>query len=361
MPRPNILENDIIQILSSNYPLKVKDIHKELLSQSKKQSYKYTYKTVKRLVEQEILTQSPKGYKISDAYITKLRDLSTTISKNYNLGLNVFTSTIPLELITVFDNKKRDKVSKELQEVLEKASMKMLDEWFSAHYDPLEEEFTRLSTLVDFKDKKVLEIGFGTGRITAKIAKLAKKVIAIDKEKSFVTYCNKKFKRKNINFLQMDISELSKLKTTFDVIFLGWIGLHYSKDSLEILKNLFSLLNPGGKLVAIEAKTDSEYMEILNVLKGKDYQKINDKQMILKDQMCEIFGNIREERFDTYYEFPTFDKIEETFKIELIYEEAYVWSQKDSEKLAKFFKKRKDKRLRVGEGALILVSEKVIQ
>lgn len=341
----NKLSEEIITLLASSFPMTVREIEKALKNKGTDYSYKYIFKVVQELQDTNILIKKKLRYELNRKYILHLKLFSGLAAKNYKLNQNVFTDTMNSEVLNVFNTEEQEDLRAELMKVVDKRVLQKLAEWYAGYYDPEGNELKHILEVGKLKGKTVLELGCGTGRITFEIVKHAKHVTAIDKDVDYVKYCEniaKERRIKNLDVKGFDINNLSALKGQFDVIISGWAGLHYSEDVKGLVKSLYDRLKKGGTLIIIEAYPQSEYIDVLNLLRRKETDYILKKQKVLKDALFRTFGNMQEDLIPSYYRFPSFEKLEETFKIELHYEEGIVWTPKDTQKLKRFLKKKKD-------------------
>src|SRR3989344_4230687 len=58
------------------------------------------------------------------------------------------------------------------------------------------------------KEDTVLEVGPGTGNLTEKLAKKARKVIAIEKDRRLIESLKEKFKNTNVEIVESDVLKL---------------------------------------------------------------------------------------------------------------------------------------------------------
>ena len=65
------------------------------------------------------------------------------------------------------------------------------------------------------EDDVVLEIGPGTGNLTAKLAEKAKQVIAVEKDKRLIEELREKFKNKNVEIIEADILKFKIQNSNF--------------------------------------------------------------------------------------------------------------------------------------------------
>lgn len=103
------------------------------------------------------------------------------------------------------------------------------------------------SLLPSLKDKKVLDIGCGTGGFcrTAK-NEGASFVMGIDCSKNMLEVA-KRYKD-DITYLNLPMENLSKLNDKFDVI-TSSLAFHYVKDFDKLIYDISNLIKPGGELI----------------------------------------------------------------------------------------------------------------
>lgn len=106
------------------------------------------------------------------------------------------------------------------------------------------------SKLVDFKDKTVMEIGCGIGRITEFLSLNFKKVFAVDISEEMVKMGSDRLKdRINITFIANDGQQHPSIKdSTVDFVFSYIVFQHMSnkKVVVENLKEIKRILTPNG-------------------------------------------------------------------------------------------------------------------
>lgn len=129
------------------------------------------------------------------------------------------------------------------------------DSWDSEQYkknSSVQEELA-LNFINNYKfngNEKVLDIGCGDGRLSAKIAKKVPNgfVIGIDLSENMIN--GAKINHSNVVNLSFELSDALKFKSDkkFDLI-VSFSSFHWIEDKLNTLKNLFNLLTPNGKLI----------------------------------------------------------------------------------------------------------------
>jgi ubiquinone/menaquinone biosynthesis C-methylase UbiE len=91
--------------------------------------------------------------------------------------------------------------------------------------DPDGAEIQALDRLIDFTDKRVLEVGSGEGRLTWRYAGSARFVLGIDPEAESVELAEAAIPPElagRVSFSVLDAEELDEPPGTFDVAFLSW-------------------------------------------------------------------------------------------------------------------------------------------
>ncbi len=97
-------------------------------------------------------------------------------------------------------------------------------------------------------NKVVLEAGSGAGYGAEMLAKVAKKVYAIDVSKSAVRQSQRKYARKNLKFEIGDITNLNFYDKTFDLI-AAFETIEHVKDYNWAISEFRRVLKPGGLLI----------------------------------------------------------------------------------------------------------------
>lgn len=112
---------------------------------------------------------------------------------------------------------------------------------YNNHYSQSEEDFLDiLAKKYDQKDKRILDIGCGTGRFS-KLFKHAT-YVGLDFNKHFITFAKKKYAQKNINFITCDYKKINYTDLgVFDLILI-W-------GTFEDERNIFAQLEKIQRLV----------------------------------------------------------------------------------------------------------------
>jgi len=352
----NKLYTDIAIVLADYHSLTAKEIHEKLNKKGLFNSYQYIHKSLKSLEKYGFVSKMSAKYTLNLKYLTELKNFLIKASNQYDLDQNVFMQSVTGSLLKVFSKKEAESITKDIIKQINTKIMEKLDEWYSKYYDPEGTEIKTILEQTNFKGKKVLEIGCGTGRLTGQLAKPCKSVTAIDHNNDSIEYCQEKFKGKNnITFVHTSISELKNLPfKEYDIILSGWIGLHHAEHLPKIINKIHKLLAKNGTVILIEAYLDSEYVKILNLVRPKP-SKTREKQNELTSLLFKTFKTVDKKIVSTRYVFPSYEKLEETFKIELVYEEGGAWNDKDSKKLKKYVDEKNN--LEVGEAFMMWTSK----
>jgi ubiquinone/menaquinone biosynthesis C-methylase UbiE len=91
--------------------------------------------------------------------------------------------------------------------------------------DPERNESRYLHQFADFKDKRVLEIGCGEGRLTWQYAKAARSTVGIDLDRDglrIATFDRPSDLDTNVQFVQAKSEMLPFSKEKFDIALLAW-------------------------------------------------------------------------------------------------------------------------------------------
>lgn len=113
------------------------------------------------------------------------------------------------------------------------------------------------------KNKKVLEIGIGTGRIAVKVAPFCMTLTGIDISPKTIERAKENLKEyKNISFICDDFSDY-QFSETFDVIYSSLTMMHF-KNKKTVITKVDKLLNDDGIFCLSIDKNQSEYIDMGN-------------------------------------------------------------------------------------------------
>lgn len=141
----------------------------------------------------------------------------------------------------------------------------LYDKW-CACYDINNEEMSILKDNILIKNKTVLDIGCGTGRLTIRLAQEAKEVYGIDLDNYSIDVLNNKIadnRIKNIKTYCKDIFEIDFPSKIFDIIVFSWSLYSLPNDGYSILfEKIHSWLSDGGKMLILQPE-NGEFEEVM--------------------------------------------------------------------------------------------------
>lgn len=141
----------------------------------------------------------------------------------------------------------------------------LYDKW-CACYDMNNEEMSILKDNVLIKNRTVLDIGCGTGRLTIRLAQEAKEVYGIDLDYYSINILNNKIVDqgiKNIKTYCKDILEIDFPSKNFDIVVFSWSLYSLPIDSYSLLfEKIHSWLKDEGKLLILQPE-DGEFEEVM--------------------------------------------------------------------------------------------------
>jgi ubiquinone/menaquinone biosynthesis C-methylase UbiE len=145
----------------------------------------------------------------------------------------------------------------------------------------------------------VLDIGCGSGTFTIALAQMVGqngKVIAADLQQDMLDKLKKKITDSNKNIIRLHKCLEDKIGLNEKVDFVNaFYMLHEVPDQQKFLKEIKSILNPGGKVLVIEPKfhvTKKEFQQTIDTAKSAFYECIegpralNSRSIILKSEKC---------------------------------------------------------------------------
>lgn len=103
-----------------------------------------------------------------------------------------------------------------------------------------------LELLAPQSGERILDVGCGTGHLTAQIAAAGASVLGIDRSTEMIRQAKEKYPE--LRFEVMDAKEIS-LDQKFDAVFSN-ATLHWIKEPARVIDGVANLLHPGGRFVA---------------------------------------------------------------------------------------------------------------
>ena len=95
-------------------------------------------------------------------------------------------------------------------------------------------------------DERILDLGCGTGHLTAEIAAKGAKVLGVDRSAEMIAEARKQYPR--IPFEVMDATELA-FEREFDAVFSN-AALHWIREAEKVVRGVARAVKPGGRFVA---------------------------------------------------------------------------------------------------------------
>ncbi|MCP4692269.1 MAG: class I SAM-dependent methyltransferase [Desulfobacterales bacterium] len=126
-------------------------------------------------------------------------------------------------------------------------------------------EIEMVERLADIRGKRVLEIGCGDGRVTARLARTAGAYTAIDPDAASIAKARATIR--GVDFRVGSGERLEFEHDSFDVI-LFTLSLHH-QDSAAALDQAHGALRPGGRLVIVEPAVDGEVEGFYNIFEDE--------------------------------------------------------------------------------------------
>lgn len=123
-------------------------------------------------------------------------------------------------------------------------------EWNSLLYDDKHDfvsEYGKglLEFIPDNKEQSILDLGCGTGTLTAQLYNLCGKIIGVDSSSSMIDKAKKEYR--NIEFMVCDALNLP-FESEWDIVFSNAV-FHWINDHNALLQNIHKVLKPQGMLI----------------------------------------------------------------------------------------------------------------
>src|SRR3989344_1141921 len=215
--------------------------------------------------------------------------------------------------------------------------------------EPEKIEVNTLLNEIDFKNKIVLDVGCGIGRLTIPISKHAKKVIGIDSEKETIDYCNKHKQRKNIKYIHKNILKFGG--KDFDIAILAQ-PVYDNFD--KILDSIKKALKQNGRLAIIRwIDKGNHYNELLSPFWSKNKPLTKDVEIFSKNftrYLKKKFMTQKVVLINTYDSYPN----KEILAQNIIRDSPIKFTNKDKIKLENLIKKYNYHKIKIAMKLYIL-------
>ena len=116
------------------------------------------------------------------------------------------------------------------------------------NYNNCIEEPLILSLIGDISDKDILDIGCGTGELSAKLAQTADSVTGIDISKKMLNAAKEKNNRSNIEYKELSMENINRLNRKFDTA-VSSLAFHYVENFEKLILDISKLLKKRGSLI----------------------------------------------------------------------------------------------------------------
>jgi ubiquinone/menaquinone biosynthesis C-methylase UbiE len=136
----------------------------------------------------------------------------------------------------------------------------------------------KIFQIIDLKDKRVLEVGCGNGRISSLLAPRAEKLIAIDPDKLKIEAA--KARGVGAEFYSGSGENLDFPDNVFDVIIFT-LSLHH-QNSQQALKEAKRVLKKGGLILVIEPVVEGELEKLFSLVINEDQARLDAQKAIVE-------------------------------------------------------------------------------
>jgi len=127
----------------------------------------------------------------------------------------------------------------------------MTNQWNAAQYDAkhafvYEKAKGLVELLAPQAGERILDLGCGTGALTAEIAERGVEVLGVDRSEEMISQARRKFPA--LKFEAVDAREL-RFNAEFDAVFSNAV-LHWIPQATQVISGVAHALKPGGRFVA---------------------------------------------------------------------------------------------------------------
>jgi ubiquinone/menaquinone biosynthesis C-methylase UbiE len=137
--------------------------------------------------------------------------------------------------------------------------------WNLARYTNQEIYRTALQ-LVDARHRTVLDVGCGTGLMSAKLASVGHRVVAVDLSAAMIAKARRRYGHA-VDFIEADAEDLPFDDDAFDTL-VNLISFHHYPDPQRAVAEFRRVLRPDGRLVLIAFDHGSLYIKLAQMMNG---------------------------------------------------------------------------------------------
>ena len=113
---------------------------------------------------------------------------------------------------------------------------------------------------LDVRHQRVLDVGCGTGLMSAKLAATGRQVLGVDLSTAMVEHASRRSSAR-LEFLPGDAENLPLESAGFDAV-VNLISFHHYPNPLKAIAEFRRVLRPGGRLILIAFDLDSYFIRI---------------------------------------------------------------------------------------------------
>ena len=166
-------------------------------------------------------------------------------------------------------------------------------------------EIRNILKCANFRNKKILEVGCGDGRITLHISRLSKNITAIDPDVESIRVARKEVK--GVNFLVGSGENLEFADNSFDIV-LFTMSLHHQNPK-EALREAQRVLKKKSRIVVVEPNIEGEVSRLFWVIEDENNVVKKSKEAIYKSIKCGL-NLLKEKTIDIDW---VFEDVEELY------------------------------------------------
>lgn len=189
--------------------------------------------------------------------------------------------------------------------------------WQLWHHNWDDQDAEVIKEVSSLKNKRVLEVGCGDGRLTFALAAECRSIIGVDLEASLIDSALARLKESaatNIEFKTMDAQNLQFEADSFDVVLFPWV-LQMVSDPLQAVRESHRVLKAGGEIVIVGLRSDADYDKIIKEFSSQAF--VIDADKTYESPLREVFAcdtqqALKEKRQFDYF-FANLNVAEEAF------------------------------------------------